>query len=183
MQEVSDVENLRNQKYVVCPAWPYVNGIPHLGTMLHLLGADIYVRYLELRGADVISATGSDCHGTPIEVAAIAEGISPKELVDRTHSQILDLLEKWNINLNYSKTASPHHYKWTQDFYRRCFENGYIYDKEVEQLYCNHDKRFLPDRFVEGICPHCHELNTYVFPLEEWGRGKWRKVVCQCCFL
>jgi methionyl-tRNA synthetase len=149
------VENLRDQKYVICPAWPYMNAVPHLGTVLHLLGADIYVRYLKLRGADVISATGSDCHGTPIEIAAIAEGISPKELVDRYHSQILDLLEKWNINLNYSKTANPHHYKWTQDFYRRCFENGYIFDKEVKQLYCNHDKRFLPDRFVEGKCPHC----------------------------
>jgi methionyl-tRNA synthetase len=108
-----------------------------------------------LRGADVISATGSDCHGTPIEVAAISEGISPQKLVDRNHAQILNLLSKWNIDLNYSKTANPFHYEWVQNFYHRCYKNGYIFEKEIEQLYCEHDKRFLPDRFVEGICPHC----------------------------
>ncbi|MFX0211449.1 MAG: methionine--tRNA ligase [Candidatus Hodarchaeota archaeon] len=149
------METLRNQKYVVCPAWPYVNAVPHLGTVLHLLGADIYFRYLKLRGADVISATGSDCHGTPIEVAAIDENISPQELVNKNHAKILTLLEKWNIYLNYSKTANPFHYKWVQDFYRRCFDNGFIFSKEVEQLYCENDERFLPDRFVEGTCPHC----------------------------
>ncbi|UCG01594.1 MAG: methionine--tRNA ligase [Candidatus Heimdallarchaeota archaeon] len=149
------MEDLRNKKYVICPAWPYVNAVPHLGTVLHLLGADIFLRYLELRGADAISATGSDCHGTPIEVAAIEKGVSPQKLVDKNHERIVDLLKKWNINLNYSKTANSFHYKWVQDFYRRCYENGYIFAKEVQQLYCEHDKRFLPDRFVEGTCPHC----------------------------
>ena len=87
------MEDLTNQKFVICPAWPYVNApAPHLGTVLQLLSADIYVRYLKLRGANVISATGSDCHGTPIEVAAMTEGISPKELVDRNHENILGLL-------------------------------------------------------------------------------------------
>ncbi len=150
-----ELENLSGKKYVVCPAWPYVNAIPHLGTVLHLLGADIYLRYLKLRGADVISATGSDCHGTPIEVAAIEGNISPQELVDKNHELILTLLKKWNIDLNYSKTANPFHYEWVQDFFRRCNENGYIFAKDIEQLYCSHDKRFLPDRFVEGTCPHC----------------------------
>ena len=150
-----ELENLHGKKYVICPAWPYVNAIPHLGTVLHLLGADIYLRYLTLRGADVISATGSDCHGTPIEVAAIEGNISPQELVDKNHELILNLLKKWNIDLNYSKTANPFHYEWVQDFFRHCNENGYIFSKEVEQLYCKNDKRFLPDRFVEGTCPHC----------------------------
>jgi methionyl-tRNA synthetase len=151
------MEDIRSKKYVVCPAWPYMNAVPHLGTVLHLLGADIFLRYLKLRGADAISATGSDCHGTPIAVAAIEEGVTPQDLVDKNHERIVDLLQKWNINLNYSKTANPFHYKWVQDFYRRCNENGYIFAKEVQQLYCEHDKRFLPDRFVEGICPHCGE--------------------------
>jgi methionyl-tRNA synthetase len=149
------MQSLNDQKYVVCPAWPYVNAVPHLGTVLHLLSADIYVRYLKLRGADVISATGSDCHGTPIEVAAINEGVSPQKLVDCNHARILQLLSKWNIDLNYTKTANPFHYEWVQDFYHRCYKNGYIYGEEIEQLYCEHDKRFLPDRFVEGTCPHC----------------------------
>ena len=155
LQGVILLEDLTDQKYVVCPAWPYVNAVPHLGTVLQLLSADIYVRYLKIRGANVISATGSDCHGTPIEVAALAEGITPEELVNRNHSQILDLLNKWNIDLNYTKTANQFHYTWVQDFYKRCFENGYIFSKEIEQLYCEYDQRFLPDRFVEGICPHC----------------------------
>ncbi len=149
------LEDLTDKKFVVCPAWPYMNAVPHLGTVLHLLSADIYVRYLKLRGANVISATGSDCHGTPIEVAALAEGISPEELVNRNHSQITQLLREWNIDLNYSKTANPFHYQWVQDFYRKCFENGYIFSKEIDQLYCKTDKRFLPDRFVEGTCPYC----------------------------
>lgn len=158
--DVFIMQKLANKKYVVCPAWPYVNAIPHLGTVLHLLGADIYVRYLKLRGADVISATGSDCHGTPIEVAALEAGVSPQELVDQNHTQIIDLLQRWNINLNYSKTANPFHYEWVQDFYRRCYENGYIFSQEVEQLYCEHDGRFLPDRFVEGTCPHCGTIGA-----------------------
>jgi methionyl-tRNA synthetase len=150
------MEDLNGKKYVICPAWPYINARAlHLGSLLHLLSADIYVRYLKLRGADVISATGSDCHGTPIEVAAIEEGISPKELVDRNHSRTLELLAEWNINLNYSKTANPFHHSFVQDFYRRCFENGYIFEKTIEQLYCDTDQRFLPDRFVEGTCPYC----------------------------
>jgi len=149
------LEDLTNQKYVICPAWPYVNAVPHLGTVLHLLSADIYLRYLKLRGADVISATGSDCHGTPIEVAALAEGITPEVLVARNHSKILELLRIWNIDLNYSKTANSFHYSWVQDFYKRCNENGYIFSQETEQFYCEKDERFLPDRFVEGICPYC----------------------------
>ena len=151
------LEDLTNQKYVICPAWPYVNAVPHLGTVLHLLSADIYVRYLKLRGADVISATGSDCHGTPIEVAALTEGITPEKLVARNHSRILELLRIWNIDLNYSKTANSFHYRWVQDFYKRCNENGYIFSQEIEQFYCEKDNRFLPDRFVEGICPYCSD--------------------------
>ncbi|MFW9855445.1 MAG: methionine--tRNA ligase [Candidatus Thorarchaeota archaeon] len=149
------MEDLKDKKFVVCPAWPYINRIPHLGTILHLLSADIYVRYLKLRGADVISATGSDCHGTPIEVVALEEGITPKELVDRNHARTLELLAEWNIELNYSKTANPFHHSFVQDFYRRCFKNGYIFKKTIEQLYCETDQRFLPDRFVEGTCPYC----------------------------
>ncbi|MHA1994444.1 MAG: methionine--tRNA ligase [Candidatus Hodarchaeales archaeon] len=152
---MSLLEDLTDKKFVVCPAWPYMNAVPHLGTVLHLLSADIYVRYLKLRRANVISATGSDCHGTPIAVAALTEGISPEELVNRNHTQILELLREWNIDLNYSKTANSFHYQWVQDFYHRCFENGYIFSKEIEQLYCKTDKQFLPDRFVEGTCPYC----------------------------
>ncbi len=129
--------------------------MPHLGTVLQLLSADIFARFLRLEGHDVLTATGSDCHGTPIEVAAEQEGISPAELVERNHSIILELLKEWQIELNYSTTANPFHYRFVQDLVRRCYDNGYIFSREEETTYCSNCKRFLPDRFVEGTCPHC----------------------------
>ncbi|MDG7048580.1 MAG: class I tRNA ligase family protein, partial [Nitrososphaerota archaeon] len=91
-------------KWIVCSAWPYINGMPHLGTMLHLITADFYARFLTQMGEDVISISGSDEHGTPIEVAAIKEGITPKELTDKNHLKLLEVLSKYQIHLsNYSR--------------------------------------------------------------------------------
>ncbi|MFX0060954.1 MAG: methionine--tRNA ligase [Candidatus Hermodarchaeota archaeon] len=143
------------EKWVLCSAWPYVNAVPHLGTILHLLCLDIYARYLRLQGKDVITATGSDTHGTPIQLAAERDGISPKELANRNHRKILEILKQWNIDIFYSTTENPFHYQFTQDFYKRCYENGYIFSKEEEQFYCETCQRFLPDRFIEGKCPYC----------------------------
>ena len=143
-------------KWIVNAAWPYVNTVPHLGTFIHLLCADVYARYLRLKGEDVIAVTGSDEHGTPIEVEAIRKGISPKHLTDEYHSIICALLEKYNIRLdNYTRTESPVHVRFTQEFYRKVYENGYVYTQSVNLPYCPEDQRFLPDRFVEGTCPHC----------------------------
>lgn len=143
-------------RWIVNSAWPYVNSVPHLGTFIHLLSADVYARYLRLKGEEVIAVTGSDEHGTPIEVEAIKSGIPPKQLTDRTHKQICDLLDAYNIRFdNYTRTESPVHIKYTQDLYRKVYENGYIYTQNVNLPYCEVDKRFLPDRFVEGTCPHC----------------------------
>jgi len=143
-------------RWIVNSAWPYVNSVPHLGTFIHLLSADVYARYLRLKGEEVIAVTGSDEHGTPIEVEAIKNGIPPKQLTDRTHKQICDLLDAYNIRFdNYTRTESPVHIKYTQDLYRKVYENGYIYTQNVNLPYCEVDKRFLPDRFVEGTCPHC----------------------------
>jgi methionyl-tRNA synthetase len=141
---------------VVNAAWPYVNSVPHLGTFIHLLSADVYARYLRLKGEEVIAVTGSDEHGTPIEVEAIKKGVPPKQLTDAIHQQICDLLEAYNIRLdNYTRTENPVHIKYTQDLYRKLYENGYVYTQNVNLPYCETDKRFLPDRFVEGTCPHC----------------------------
>jgi methionyl-tRNA synthetase len=143
-------------KWIINAAWPYVNSVPHLGTFIHLLYADVYARYLRLKGEEVIAVTGSDEHGTPIEVEAIKEGIAPKQLTDRIHSQICELLEAYNIRLdNYTRTESPVHIRFTQELYRKVYENGYVYTQSVNLPYCQQDQRFLPDRFVEGTCPHC----------------------------
>jgi methionyl-tRNA synthetase len=143
-------------KWIVNSAWPYVNSVPHLGTFIHLLSADVYARYLRLKGEEVIAVTGSDEHGTPIEVEAIKKGVSPKQLTDEIHKQICDLLDAYNIRLdNYTRTESPVHIRYTQEFYKKVYDNGYVYTQDVNLPYCEKDQRFLPDRFVEGTCPHC----------------------------
>ena len=143
-------------KWIVNAAWPYVNSVPHLGTFIHLLSADVFARYLRLRGEEVIAVTGSDEHGTPIEIEAIRRGIRPRELTDQMHAEIRKLLEAYEVNLdNYTRTESPVHIQFTQDLYRKLYDNGYVYTQSVTLPYCEKDQRFLPDRFVEGKCPHC----------------------------
>jgi len=143
-------------KWLVCCAWPYVNTVPHLGTFIHLLSADVFSRYLRLRGEEVVSVTGSDEHGTPIEVEAIKKGIPPKKLTDVYHNAICDLLKKYGIEFsNYTRTESPVHKGFVQSFFRKVYDNGFIFTMEVKLPYCGKCERFLPDRFVEGVCPHC----------------------------
>lgn len=143
-------------KWIVCSAWPYLDGSPHLGTFLHLLSADVYARYLRLKHEDVVSVSGSDEHGTPIEVEAVRAKVSPRDLANKYHQQMLEILKAFMVELdNYSRTESPTHLKFVQEFYMKLYERGYIFRQEVTQLYCEKDERFLPDRFVEGICPYC----------------------------
>ncbi len=157
---------------MVFSAWPYVNSVPHLGNLVgSILSADIAARYLRMRGAEVVFASGSDMHGTPIEVEAIKRGIEPKELAERNHEYVKKLFEKWNISFdNYSKTESPVHIKFVQDFYRKVYDNGYIFDDVVQMLYCPNDKIFLPDRFVVGTCPYCGYEKAHGDQCENCGR-------------
>lgn len=142
---------------MVTSAWPYINVTPHLGNLVgSILSADVAARYYRLRGDEVIMVSGSDEHGTPIEVEAIKQGIPPKELTDKNHAFVSELFKKWNISYdNYTRTESPVHKKFVQNLLMKIFENNYIFSKEMKMLYCTHDKRFLPDRFVEGTCPNC----------------------------
>jgi len=144
-------------KILVTSAWPYINVTPHLGNLVgSILSADIAARYYRLRGNEVLLVSGSDEHGTPIEVEAIKQGISPKELTDKNHAYVSELFRKWNISYdNYTRTESLVHKKFVQRLLMKIFENGYIFSKEIKMLYCNKDQRFLPDRFIEGTCPNC----------------------------
>ncbi|MDD1777949.1 MAG: methionine--tRNA ligase, partial [Candidatus Helarchaeota archaeon] len=145
------------EKWVITSAWPYAYGIPHLGNLVgSVLSADVFARYLRLKGAEVVLVSGSDEHGTPIEVEAISRGLKPKELTDQIHSSIDKLFKDWGISYdNYTRTHNPVHIEYVQDFYRKVYANGYIFTQEVEMLRCPQCNRFLPDRFVEGTCPHC----------------------------
>ncbi|HMF33514.1 MAG TPA: methionine--tRNA ligase [Candidatus Lokiarchaeia archaeon] len=147
----------QKQKWVVTSAWPYSNATPHLGNMIgSVLSADVFARYLRLKGDEVVFVSGTDEHGTPIEVAAIEQGVPVEDLAERNHQKIASLFKAWNISYdNYTRTHNPVHIKYTQDFYLQVQKSGYVFTETNDALYCEHDNLFLPDRFVEGTCPHC----------------------------
>jgi len=144
-------------KILVTSAWPYLSVTPHLGNLVgSLLSADVFARYCRLRGEDVVMVSGSDEHGTPIEVEAIRLGVSAKELADRNHAKLLELLQKWGISFdNFTRTESPTHKRFVKEHLTKIYNNGYIFTQKTEMLYCEKCKRYLPDRFVEGKCPYC----------------------------
>lgn len=148
---------LRKERWMVFSAWPYVNAVPHLGNLIgSILSADVAARFLRMKGAEVIFASGSDQHGTPIEVEAIKRGLDPEKMADEMHEKISELFKKWDISFDiYTKTHNPIHVNFVREFYRKVHENGYIFSDVVQLLYCPVDNIFLPDRFVEGTCPYC----------------------------
>ena len=142
---------------LVSVAWPYASGSRHLG---HLAGAylpaDIFARYHRLAGNRVLMVSGSDVHGTPITVRADEEGVTPQEIVDRYHAEFVagwdDLAVQWEL---FTSTGTPNHHEVTRDIFSRLHKNGYIDRRTSEQFYDPEAGRFLPDRYVEGTCPHC----------------------------
>ena len=159
-------------KILVTAALPYANGPLHLG---HLAGAyipaDIYARYQRLKGADVIFICGSDEHGVPITIRADREGVSAQEIVDRYHSMMKASFQRLGIAFdNYSRTSIPLHHKISQDFFLNLYQKGYIREQEVKQYYCVACGRFLPDRYIEGECPHCHRPGARGDQCESCGR-------------
>ncbi len=121
-----------------------------------VLSADVTARYYRLKGDDVLLVSGSDEHGTPIEVEALKQGITPKELTDRNHTRVAELFNRWGASYdNYTRTESPVHKEFVRETLMKIYANGYIFSQDTQMLYCEHDLRFLPDRFVEGKCPYC----------------------------
>lgn len=153
-------------------AWPYASGSRHLG---HLAGAylpaDIFARFHRSLGNNVLMVSGSDVHGTPITVRADAEGVEPQVIVDRYHAEILSnwdaLSFDWDL---FTSTGTDNHHAVTQDMFVRLYENGYIDQRESEQFYDTEAERFLPDRYVEGTCPHCGYENARGDQCDNCGR-------------
>lgn len=142
-------------KLVTC-GLPYANGKLHIGHLRTYVPADVYVRYLRLMGEKVIFICGSDCHGTPIVVNAEKEGLKPEELVNKYHEHFQRVFRALDINFDFfGKTAERYHHERTRELVKKLAENGYIYRKEIELAYCEKCEMFLPDRYVEGICPYC----------------------------
>lgn len=143
--------------FITC-ALPYANGPCHLGHLRSTyIPADIYARYHRMKGTDVLFVCATDEHGTPIAVQAEREGISPLEVAGRYYKMIKNDLDSCDISFdNFSRTTDPIHYEIAQNFFLKLYEEGYIYEKIIQQLYCHECDRFLPDRYVEGICPKCN---------------------------
>jgi methionyl-tRNA synthetase len=140
-------------------AWPYANGSLHIGHIAALLPGDVVARYYRAKGDDVLYVSGSDCHGTPISIRAKAEGVSPKDIADKYHKEFKYCFDKLNFSYDYySRTDDEFHKKEVQVAIEHLYKKGFIYEKEVEQIYCEHCKQFLPDRYVEGVCPKCNSI-------------------------
>ena len=160
------------KRTLVTAALPYANGGVHIG---HLAGvyvpADIYVRYLRLRGRDVLFVCGSDEHGVPIPIRAKKEGITPQDVCDRYHKLIKDSFEKFGISFDiYSRTTSDVHTKTATEFFKKLYENGKFIEQESEQYYDEEAKTFLADRYIKGECPHCGNPDAYGDQCEKCGK-------------
>lgn len=139
-------------------AWAYANGSLHLGHISSLLPGDILARYYRLKGEQVLYVSGSDCNGTPITIRARQEGVEPRVITDRYHQEFLDCFSKLGFSYDcYTRTDTEHHHKLVQEIFLELLEKGHIYKKEIEQTYCEECAQFLPERYVEGICPVCKE--------------------------
>lgn len=150
------------EKVLICSAWPYASNVPHLGNLVAcLLSGDVFYRYYRLKGHEALHVSGSDTHGTHIEYEAFKRGISPKELSSRVHEQILGILKGFEIEMFYTTTESPTHYRFVREIYRKMEANGFIFPQEEERAFCENCRKFLADRFIQGRCPRCGSPNAY----------------------
>lgn len=159
------------QRTLITAALPYANGPVHIG---HLAGvyvpADIYARYLRLRGEQVLFVGGSDEHGVPVTIRARKEGISTQEVVDRYHSLIKSSFEQFGISYDiYSRTTSKIHHQFASDFFRKLYDNGKFVQQTTEQFYDPDTQEFLTDRNIRGECPRCHAQGAYGDQCEKCG--------------
>lgn len=137
-------------------SWPFANGELHIGHAASSLPGDVIARYHRLKGNKVILVSGTDCHGTPTEVKALQENRSPKEIVDECHVSFAKDFKDFGISFDlYNRTDDPYHKDFVQEQFIKYYNNGYLEEKEEEQLYCDHCKLFLADRYIIGICPKC----------------------------
>ncbi len=151
------------KRTLITTALPYANGPVHIG---HLAGvyvpADIYARYMRLRGREVLMIGGSDEHGVPITIKARNEGVTPQDIVDRYHTLIRDSFREFGISFDvYGRTSSETHRRTASDFFRRLYDKGEFVEKTSMQLYDEEAGQFLADRYVTGRCPHCGAEGAY----------------------
>ena len=162
-----------SENILVGVAWPYPNGSLHLGQIAGAyLPADIFARYNRIVGNRVLMVSGSDQFGTPIAVRAEQEGRNPQELVDGYHTEYLDCWERLGISFDlYTSTGTQNHIETAQDIFLKLYKQGDLYLKTMDQTYCVQEGRFLPDRYVEGTCPHCAYVGARGDQCDNCGRS------------
>ena len=145
------------KKILVAVAWPYVNGDLHLGHLAgYLLPADIFARWHRFVGNDVLMVSGSDCFGTPVALEADKRGLKPIDIIEEYHPKNVALFKSLNLDFDiYTRTDNPIHQETVQDIFVSLLEKKLIYHDTSEQYYSETENKFLPDRYVEGTCPHC----------------------------
>ncbi|MBX3042055.1 MAG: methionine--tRNA ligase, partial [Bdellovibrionaceae bacterium] len=151
-----------SRRILATAALPYANGEVHIGHLLEHIQADVWIRALRMTGAEANLVCADDTHGTPIMIRAREEGITPETLIARSHAEHSADFRDFEVHHSiYSSTNSPENKALCEEFYRELKKNGHIAVRPIEQLYCPHDKMFLPDRFVKGTCPKCGTKEQY----------------------
>ena len=141
---------------------PYANNDIHLGHLLEVVQTDIFVRYQKLQGHKVLYVCADDTHGTAIELYALKKGITPEKLVEKIREDHIRDYAGFDISFDiFYTTNSEENREYAELVYEKLQKNGLIIEKEISQFYCEHDKRFLPDRFIVGTCPRCKTPKQY----------------------
>jgi len=156
-------EPSRNKrKIIVTSGLPYANGSIHIGHLVEYIQTDIFVKYHKLAGNECVYICGDDTHGTPVMISARNAGIAPEEMIARVHAEHIRDFTDFHIEFdNFYSTHSDENKCFSEQIYSKMKQSGLIAEKQIEQLYCEHDKMFLPDRFIKGCCPKCKAPDQY----------------------
>lgn len=158
-------------RVLITAALPYVNNVPHLGNLIPVLSADVFARFKRLKEEDVLYICGTDEHGTATETVAMREGMTPQEVCSKYFRIHKESYEWVNISFDhFGRTSKPYQHDITQRIFLKLYENGYIFERDLEQTYCPYCERFLADRYIEGECPHCGYENARGDQCENCGK-------------
>ena len=145
-----------SKKYLVTSALPYINNIPHLGNFIPLLRSDIFVRILKLQGRDVLYICGTDESGTRTEIEAQKQNLSEEEYCKIMHKKFKEIIDWFDIDVDFfGRTSSQSNHQLTKEIFLDLYKQGFIFEKQLQILYCPNCRRYLPDSYVSGICPFC----------------------------
>ncbi len=158
----NNVAGAKQETFLVSQALPYANGDIHLGHLVEAVQTDVYVRFQRLCKNKVVYVCADDTHGTAIQINAMKRGISPQQMVSEIWKRHVDDYKGFNIGFDiYYTTDSPENKYYAERIYKCLKEKGLIEEKEIFQYFCEHDGRFLPDRFIKGTCPKCGTQDQY----------------------